>query len=62
MTPAACRLTRRSGPSQVATASRPPSEKKAPPPVKIASAWVLTLPASMLLAGVLFLVFRAMLC
>lgn len=28
---------------------------------KIASAWVLTLPASMLLAGVLFLVFRAML-
>ncbi|MFY0534487.1 inorganic phosphate transporter [Nannocystis pusilla] len=30
--------------------------------VKIASAWVLTLPASMLLAGVLFLVFRAMLC
>ncbi|MCY0994725.1 inorganic phosphate transporter [Nannocystis sp. ILAH1] len=30
--------------------------------LKIASAWVLTLPASMLLAGVLFLVFRAMLC
>jgi PiT family inorganic phosphate transporter len=28
---------------------------------KILSAWVLTLPASMLLAGVLFLVFRAML-
>jgi PiT family inorganic phosphate transporter len=30
--------------------------------LKIASAWVLTLPASMLLAGALFLVFRAMLC
>ena len=28
---------------------------------KILSAWVLTLPASMVLAGVLFLVFRAML-
>lgn len=30
--------------------------------LKIASAWVLTLPVSMLLAGLLFLVFRAMLC